>query len=62
MLDADMTRFFETLVDELFANVVQIPKRPRHNVAQWWAERLAPGRPVLAKEVRALIQDVFRCP
>ena len=36
-------------------------KRPRHSVAQQWAERPAPGRPVLAKEVRVWVHHVFRC-
>ena len=40
----------------------QIPKRPRHNAAQWWADRLAPGRPVLAKEARVFgLSMSFRC-
>ena len=46
-----MTRSVETVVDEFF--------EPRHNVAQWSAERLAPERPVLAK-MHVSVQDVIR--
>ena len=62
-----MTQLIETVADEFFermnvsdSQVSSNSEMPRHCVAQW-SVRPAPGRPVLAKEVRVLFQDVFRC-
>ena len=69
ILNAGMTQFVETVNGDLFEpmdvsdsrNIFPTLRRPRHHVALWWAERLAPRRPVLAKEAHVLVQDVFRC-
>ena len=43
------------------ASIFPISKRLRQSVTQWWAVCPVLERPVLAKDVRVLDQDVFRC-